>query len=73
MPDRFSGAVWRKASFSTGGGECVEVARLDDETMAVRHSKRPEDGTLVFTREEFAAWLNGCKAGEFDDLVAALG
>ncbi|WP_281032459.1 hypothetical protein [Nocardia pneumoniae] len=24
--------------------------------------------TLEFTRAEFAAWLEGCKAGEFDDL-----
>ncbi len=63
-----SSAGWRKSSFSNGGGNCVEVAALDDGGVAVRHSKAPDAGTLVFTRAEMAAWIDGCKAGEFDDL-----
>ncbi|MEV6832492.1 DUF397 domain-containing protein [Amycolatopsis sp. NPDC051102] len=64
------GAVWRKSSFSgTNGGNCVEVASLRDGSVAVRNSKAPEAGTVFFTREEMAAWVKGCRAGEFDDLT----
>lgn len=60
--------TWRKSSFSgTNGGACVEVAQTD-EGILVRNSKRPSEGTIAFTRSEVAAWIAGCKAGEFDDL-----
>ncbi|RDI49312.1 DUF397 domain-containing protein [Nocardia mexicana] len=60
---------WRKSSFSGPDGNCVECAPLPDTTVAVRNSNRPEAGTLVFTRAELAAWIQGCRAGEFDDLM----
>ena len=63
---------WRKSSFSGGadggGGQCVEVAALDDGRIAVRNSNAPEAGFVVFTRAEMDAWVKGVKAGEFDDL-----
>jgi hypothetical protein len=60
--------TWRKSSFSgTNGGNCVEVAKTD-EGILVRNSKRPDEGSIAFTRAELAAWIDGCKAGEFDDL-----
>lgn len=72
MDDVLVGAVWRKSSFSgnggAGGGNCVELAALADGTVGLRRSRRPEDGALRFTRAEIAAWVAGCKAGEFDDL-----
>jgi hypothetical protein len=72
--DRLARAEWRKSSFSgsgdKGSGNCVEVAELIDGTIAVRNSNRPEAGVVFFTRTEIAAWINGCKAGEFDDLDA---
>jgi hypothetical protein len=58
---------WRKSSF-TDNGTCVEVAEVGDRVL-VRNSNRPDDGTLTFTHAELAAWLKGCKAGEFDDLA----
>ncbi|MEM8923274.1 MAG: DUF397 domain-containing protein [Actinomycetota bacterium] len=60
--------AWRKSSFSGGGGDCVEVAPVGDE-IAVRNSKRPDGGTLRFTRTEMAAFVAGSKSGEFDDLA----
>ncbi|GLZ40365.1 DUF397 domain-containing protein [Actinokineospora sp. NBRC 105648] len=37
--------TWRKSSFSgsggTGGGDCVEAARLNDDRYALRDSKNP--------------------------------
>jgi hypothetical protein len=62
-----STAKWRTSSF-TDGMNCVEVADLGDR-VAVRHSKDPNGPVLQFTRGEMLAFLQGAKAGEFDDLV----
>jgi hypothetical protein len=66
MPDV---RVWPKSSFSYSNGECVEVAVLGDGTVGLRHSKDPDGPVLRFTVAEVAAFLEGAKAGEFDDLV----
>lgn len=60
--------VWRKSSYSGANGDCVELA-VDDGLIAVRHSKEPEQGILMYTRAELDAFIKGCKAGEFDDLT----
>lgn len=57
---------WRKASASGANGNCVEVAPLSDGGMAVRDSKNPEGSENRFTAAEWAAFLDGVKAGEFD-------
>ncbi|MBU3065256.1 DUF397 domain-containing protein [Nocardia sp. NEAU-G5] len=61
--------AWRKSSFSGPDGHCVECATLSGGMIAVRNSNRPEAGTLLFTHAEMSAWILGCRAGEFDDLV----
>ena len=61
---------WRKSTFSGNNGNCVEVAALPDGRVAVRDSKDPAGGTLVFTRAEIDAWVRGVRAGEFDDLTS---
>lgn len=63
-----NGVHWRKSSFSNGnGGDCVEVADLDDGRCAVRDTKDHGNGpTLVFTSREWIAFIAGVKAGEFD-------
>jgi hypothetical protein len=58
-----SKARWRKSSLSLAGN-CVEVAFVDD-LVAVRDSKNPA-GTLVFSASEWAAFIGGVQAGEFD-------
>lgn len=40
--------TWRKSSLSSDNGACVEVAVLSDGRMAVRDSKKPSAGHLVF-------------------------
>ena len=60
--------MWRKSTASTQNGECVELAALPDGAVAVRDSKHPDGAILTFTRAEFRAWLDGARAGEFDDL-----
>lgn len=61
--------TWRKSSFSNAGGNCVETAALDNGHVAVRNSNHPDAGAVYFTPAEMSAWINGCKAGEFDDLA----
>lgn len=61
--------AWRKSSFSGSNGECVETASVSDGSIAVRNSNNPTAGTILFRRAEMSAWIAGCKAGEFDDLI----
>lgn len=60
---------WRKASYSSDNGNCVEMAAMPDGNVAVRDTKNRAGDTLVFSRAEMRAWINGVRAGEFDDLV----
>lgn len=60
------GRAWFKSSFSgPAGNACVEVALLPGE-IAVRDSKDRQGPVLVFTPEEWRAFLAGVRAGEFD-------
>jgi hypothetical protein len=59
---------WRKSSYSAEGA-CFEVAPLPDGNIAIRNSNRPSLGVTIFTRHEMAAFLQGAKAGEFDDMT----
>lgn len=62
-------ADWQVSSFSGDQGDCVAVARLDDDTIAVRNSNAPDAGVVYFTRRELDAFLHGARAGEFDHLT----
>jgi hypothetical protein len=61
---------WRISSFSGNNGTCVEVAALPDGHIAVRNSTHPDGAVALFTRVEMNQWINGIKAGEFDDLIS---
>jgi hypothetical protein len=50
---------WRKATYSNGGENCVEVAA--DATVHVRDSKDPGGPLLAFTAEEWAAFTGGIR------------
>ena len=60
--------AWRKSSYSGDtGGNCVEVAALDDGGRALRDSKLGSASPLLrFTASEWAAFLAGARDGEFD-------
>lgn len=61
--------TWRKATFSDNNG-CVELADLGDGFVGVRDDKLGDNSPVLgFTKAEFAAFLLGAKAGEFDDLA----
>ncbi len=61
-----SRAVWQKSTYSSSnGGQCVEVATNLPHVVAVRDSKDPDGGVLVFTVDEWRAFTMGIRAGEF--------
>lgn len=61
-------ADWTKSSYSdNSGGNCVEVAPIEGG-VAVRDSKNPNGGVLLFTVTEWTAFGAGLVAGDFDDL-----
>jgi Domain of unknown function (DUF397) len=57
-------AGWRKAARSGING-CVEVGLVDDQ-VAVRDSKDREGPVLIFTANEWEAFLGGARDGEFE-------
>lgn len=57
-------AAWRTSTFCDLNG-CVEVALLDGE-VAVRDAKDRGGPILVFTSQEWAAFLDGVRNGEFE-------
>jgi uncharacterized protein DUF397 len=57
---------WRKSSYSSDDGNCVEVADLPDGGRAVRDSKNPNGGHLTFSASVWRQFTAGVKSGEFD-------
>lgn len=44
---------------------------MDDNLVAVRDTKNPSRGDLIFTKPEWIAFISGVKTGEFDFKVGA--
>jgi hypothetical protein len=59
-----SAAVWTKSRRSNGQANCVEVARNLPGIVAVRDSKDPAGPVLVFTADEWAAFMGRMRDGE---------
>ena len=58
--------AWRKSIRSSGNCDnCVEVAVIAGGA-AVRDSKDPDGPMLVYTSDEWNAFIGGVKDGEFD-------
>jgi hypothetical protein len=58
---------WRTATAS-GAQNCVQV-KSKDGMIVVRNSRLADGPFLSYTRDEWLAFLDGAKKGEFDDLL----
>lgn len=61
----FACAEWRKSSWSSFNGNCVEVARVPGEMVGVRDTKDGGPGpVLVFSDDAWRSFLGRVKAGD---------
>ena len=61
---------WRTA-VKSGATNCVQVARRNGVIM-IADSKHPGGPILSYTLQEFDAFLDGAKKGEFDPFINSL-
>jgi hypothetical protein len=66
---RLDGAVWRKSERSNSQGACVELARLNSATVAMRNSRDPKGTALIYPADAVRAMVSALRAGDFDDLL----
>jgi hypothetical protein len=62
-------AIWI-TSRSCNNSACVQVAHVADGMVAVRDSKDTAKAAHIFSSDEWAAFVSGVKAGDFDLPVA---
>jgi Domain of unknown function (DUF397) len=56
------GVTWRKSSWSSMNGNCVEVAELRDEMIGVRDTKDGGAGpVLLFEQTAWRSFIDGLK------------
>ena len=56
-------AAWQKSSYSSQNGNCLEVARNLPGAVAVRDSKDPAGPALIFTSDQWQAFVSGLRDG----------
>lgn len=57
------GVTWRKSSFSSMNGNCVEVAELRGEMIGVRDTKDGGAGpVLLFEQTAWRSFIDGLKS-----------
>ncbi|GDY31824.1 DUF397 domain-containing protein [Gandjariella thermophila] len=54
--------AWRKSSYSTGTGNCVEVAPAAGGVV-IRHSKHPTAGTITFGFADWKSFIHEVQNG----------
>jgi hypothetical protein len=66
MNQRLAQANWRKSSYSSANGQCVEVAAsVPGMMVAIRDSKNADGAALVITPRAWTAFLAGVRDGDF--------
>ncbi|MBO1414274.1 Scr1 family TA system antitoxin-like transcriptional regulator [Streptomyces sp. FH025] len=58
-------ASWLKSSYSSGGGNCIEVAPGHPGILPVRDSKDPHGPQLTFGMDAWHSFITGIKSGDF--------
>src|SRR5262249_59616934 len=62
-PSLLRAAKWRKSRHSNPSGNCVEMARLPGQRVAVRDSRRPDGPALLFSQAAWETFLRGLRGG----------
>ena len=62
---------WECPWSGPNGGQCLEAKQLPDGRVALRQSTDPAGPALIYTTEEFTAFVTGVKTGLADHLTAA--
>ena len=52
------GFVWRKSSYSTDNGDCVEIGWPEPTAVAVRDSKQQDSPALAFEDVNWRAFVS---------------
>ena len=72
LPVQLRAAKWRKSRHSNPSGNCVEMARLPGERVAVRDSHRPDGPALLFTQAAWEHFLRALREGAVELALAGL-
>lgn len=64
--DELINAKWFKSTRSGASKNCVEVAFVAKGSVGVRDSKQPTGPALVFTSDEWSAFVDAASRGRFD-------
>ncbi|MGX2995022.1 DUF397 domain-containing protein [Streptomyces sp. JNUCC 64] len=71
MNAELANAQWLKSSYSSNGGQCVEVAAdliASHGIVPIRDSKNPDGPALSLRAHAFAAFVTGVQADGFSSL-----
>jgi hypothetical protein len=63
--DSLIAAAWRKSRRSGAIGNCVELAPLPGEEIAVRNSRDPHGAALIYSSVDMSGFLTSVKKGDF--------
>ena len=63
LPSLLAAAKWRKSRHSNPSGNCVEIARLPGQGVAVRDSRRPDGPVLLFSHAVWETFLRSLREG----------
>jgi Domain of unknown function (DUF397) len=66
---QLEGATWCKSQRSNSQGACVELARLDSATVAMRNSRDPQGTALIYSATAVRAMVGALRTGSFDYLL----
>ncbi|MFD7738427.1 DUF397 domain-containing protein [Streptomyces sp. MJM8645] len=56
---------WFKSSYSSNGGQCIEVSDSVPGAVPVRDSKDPEGPVLAFPADAWSSFVAAVRTGEF--------